>query len=165
LSTEPERPPLLLEVGRIVKPHGIRGEVAVYPITNRPEARFAPGSVLLSDQGPMEVVAGRPHQAAWLVSFTGVPDRNAAERLRGRVLRAEPIAEEDDPDALWVHDLIGAEVVDGGGRSHGRVVAVEANPASDLLVLDGERLVPLVFVVSHGPGLVVIDPPPGLLED
>ena len=56
-------------------------------------------------------------------------------------------------------------MVDVSGRSHGRVEAVEANPASDLLVLKGERLVPLVFVVSHGPGRVVIDPPVGLLDD
>ena len=83
--------PVLLEVGRIVKPHGIRGEVSVYPITNRPEVRFAPGSVLQSDEGPMEVVAGRPHQATWLVAFAGVADRTAAEALRGRVLRATPI--------------------------------------------------------------------------
>ncbi len=136
----------------------------MYPITNRPERRFYAGAVLQTDQGPMEVAAARPHQAAWLVLFTGVPDRNAAETLRGRLLRAEPIEDEDDPDTLWVHELIGADVVDTGGCSHGRVVAVEANPASDLLVLDGERLVPLVFVVSHGPGQVVIDPPAGLLD-
>lgn len=151
-------------MGRIVKPHGLRGEVSVYPITNRPERRFLPGAILQSDDGPMEVAAARPHQAAWLVVFVGVADRTAAEGLRGRVLRAEPIEDEDDPDALWVHELIGAEVVDTGGTSHGRVEAVEANPASDLLVLNGERLVPLVFVVSHAPGRVVIDPPAGLLD-
>jgi 16S rRNA processing protein RimM len=156
--------PVLLEVGRIVKPHGLRGEVSVYPITNRPELRFVAGAVLQSDRGPMEIVSARPHQAAWLVTFAGVPDRTAAETLRGRVLRAEPIEAEDDPDTLWVHELIGAEVVDTAGVSHGRVEAVEANPASDLLVLNGERLVPLVFVVSHAPGRVVIDPPAGLLD-
>ena len=161
MSTEP---PLLLEVGRIVKPHGLRGEVSVYPITNRPELRFVAGAVLQTDDGPMEIVSARPHQAAWLVLFDGVPDRTAAEGLRGRVLRAAPIADGDDPDTLWVHELIGAEVFDTGGRAHGHVKAVEANPASDLLVLNGERLVPLVFVVSHGPGRVVIDPPAGLLD-
>ena len=159
-----EDPPVSLEVGRIVKPHGLRGEVSVYVITTRPERRFAPGAVLQTDQGPMEIVTSRPHQAAWLVQFAGVPDRTAAEGLRGRVLRAEPIEDDDDPDALWVHELIGAEVVDTGGRAHGTVEAVEANPASDLLVLNGERLVPLVFVVSHEPGRVVIDPPAGLLD-
>ncbi len=97
-----------------------------------------------------------------MVAFAGVDDRNAAEGLRGLVLRAEPLEEEG---ALWVHELIGAEVVGVDGRSHGLVEAVEANPASDLLVLSGERLVPLVFVVDHQPGRVVIDPPAGLLDE
>ena len=152
----------MLEVGRIVKPHGIRGEVAVDPITNRPEQRFAAGMVLESDRGPLEVLTGRPHQNRWLVTFAGIVDRNGAEALRGVVLRAEPLEEEG---ALWVHELVGAEVVGVDGRSHGLVEAVEANPASDLLVLAGERLVPLAFVVEHKPGRIVIDPPAGLLDD
>ena len=130
-------------------------------VTNRPEQRFAAGSVLESDDGPMEVLSGRPHQGRWLVTFAGVDDRNAAEALRGRVLRAAAL---DEDDALWVHELVGCEVVDTAGRSYGPVEAVEANPASDLLVLSGERLVPLVFVVTHEPGRVVIDPPAGLLD-
>lgn len=152
----------MLEVGRVVKPHGIRGEVAVEAVTNWPEVRFAPGSVLQSDGGPLEVVAARPHQGRWLVTFAGVDDRNGAESLRGRVLSAdEPL---DEPDALWVHELVGAEVFDLSGARCGVVEAVEANPAADLLVLDGERLVPLTFVVSSEPGRVVIDPPAGLLD-
>ena len=151
----------MLEVGRVVKPHGLRGEVAVEVVTNRPEQRFAAGSVLMSDRGPLEVESGRPHQERWLLTFVGVHDRNEAEALRGLILRAEPLEEEG---ALWVHELIGAEVVGVDGRNYGLVEAVEANPASDLLVLAGERLVPLVFVVRQQPGRVVIDPPPGLLD-
>ena len=151
----------LLEVGRVVKPHGIRGEVAVEAVTNRPDQRFSAGVVLQAEGGLLEVVSARPHQGRWLVTFAGVDDRNAAERLRGVVLRAEPLEEEG---ALWVHELVGAEVVDTGGRSYGPVEAVEANPASDLLVLAGERLVPLTFVIAHEPGRVVIDPPAGLLD-
>ena len=64
-----------------------------------------------------------------------------------------------------MHELIGSEVFDLSGRGYGPVEAVEANPASDLLVLSGERLVPLVFVKTRLPGRVVIDPPPGLLDD
>lgn len=146
----------------MVKPHGLRGEVAVDAITNRPEARFAAGVVLESDRGPMEVVSARPHQGRWLVTFAGVGDRNGAEALRGTVLRAEPM---DEDGALWAHELIGAEVIGQDGRRYGTVEAVEANPASDLLVLDGERLVPLVFVVSQEQGRVVIDPPAGLLDE
>jgi 16S rRNA processing protein RimM len=151
----------VLEVGRVVKPHGVRGDVIVDLVTNRPEQRLAAGSVLDSDRGPLEVVSARPHQGRWIVLFAGYADRDAAETLRGGVLRAEPLEEED---ALWVHELIGAEVVDLSGRSYGPVEAVEANPASDLLVLAGEQLVPLAFVVEQGDGRVVIDPPPGLLE-
>ena len=145
----------MLEVGRIVKPHGLAGEVIVELITNRTE-RMTPGTVL----GGLEVVSAKPHHHRWIVKFGGVASREAADALRGRVLTAEPL---EDDDALWVHDLVGSEVVDVGGQSHGLVTAVEANPASDLLVLEGGGLVPLAFVVSHEPGRVVIDPPEGLL--
>jgi 16S rRNA processing protein RimM len=63
-----------------------------------------------------------------------------------------------------VHDVVGAEVHDRGGAVVGRVTAVEANPAHDLLVLDTGALVPMVFVVELRDGVVVIDPPEGLLE-
>ena len=155
----------MLEVGRIVKPHGIRGEVIVALVTTVTD-RVAPGTVLASDRGDFEVVQSRPHQGRWIVTFAGVADRTAAEGLRGVVLMAPPLADAGaDPDALWVHELIGAEVRDTGGRSHGRVTSIEANPASDLLVLEGGGLVPLRFVVEHSAGQVVVDVPPGLLDD
>ncbi len=152
----------MLEVGRIVKAHGIRGEVIVDLVSNRPEVRLAPGSVLRSERGDLAVRTASAHQGRWIVAFDGVEDRSGAETLRGLVLSAEPL--DDDGDTLWVHDLIGSEVFDLAGRSYGPVEAVEANPASDLLVLSGERLVPLVFVKTRLPGRVVIDPPPGLLD-
>lgn len=152
---------MLLEVGRVLKAHGLRGEVVVELSTNRPE-RLAPGSVLASPTGvPLEVVHASPHQGRWIVAFGGVGDRAGAERLRGTVLLAEPL---DEPAELWVHELIGARVVDTAGRPLGSVLAVEANPASDLLVLEGGGLVPLRFVVDHAPGRVTVDPPEGLLD-
>ena len=144
----------------MVKPHGLRGEVIVELYTNRTE-RLAPGTVLDGPGGPLEVLRATPHQRRWIVSLAGVVDHAGAEALRGAVLSAEPL---DDPDALWVHQLVGSEVVDADGAAHGRVVAVEANPASDLLVLEGGALVPLRFVVESGPGRVVVDPPAGLLD-
>jgi 16S rRNA processing protein RimM len=150
----------VLEIGRIVKPHGIRGEVIVALTTNRNE-RLAPGSVLATPTGSLEVVRASPHQGRWIVAFDGVDDRNRAEQLRATPLSAEPI---DDEGELWVHELIGAEIVDVAGRVHGRVTSVEANPASDLLVLDDGRLVPLTFVVSSSTGRVVVDVPAGLLD-
>jgi 16S rRNA processing protein RimM len=152
--------PALLEVGAISKPHGIRGEVMVRLVTDRTE-RLDPGSVLHSERGPMTVRTSRPHQGHWIVLFDGVPDRNAAEELRNLALLAAPL---EDPDALWVHELVGSRVVDVGGIELGTVAAVEANPASDLLVLDGGGLVPLTFMVDRAPGVVTVDPPPGLLD-
>ena len=151
----------MLEVGRVVKPHGLKGDVIVDMVSNRPEQRLAPGGVLSTAQGDLEVVSARPHQGRWIVVFAGYGDRDGAESLRGRSLLAEPL---DEEGALWVHELIGAEVVDLSGRSYGPVEAVEANAASDLLVLADQQLVPLTFVVEHAGGRVVIDPPDGLLE-
>jgi 16S rRNA processing protein RimM len=146
----------MLEVGRVVKPHGLAGEVIVELTTNRTE-RLVPGAVF----GDLEVETARPHQHRWIVRFAGVTSREGADALRGRVLSAEPI---EDADTLWVHELIGADVVDGTGRHLGRVAAVEANPASDLLVLESGGLIPLTFVVEHAPEQVVVDIPEGLLE-
>lgn len=150
-----------LEVGRVGKAHGLKGEVFVTLSTNRVE-RLDPGATLLADDRPLEVLWARPQQNRYVVAFVGVDDREGAEALRGATLWAEPI---DDPDALWVHELVGVEVVDVDGNSVGTVEGLEANPASDLLVLDTGALVPLEFVVA-GPeaGRITIDPPPGLLE-
>jgi len=150
----------LLEVGRVIKPHGLRGEVIVDLVTNRTE-RLDPGSTLVIEHGELVVADSRPHQKRFIVQFEGVVGRDAAEALRGAVLRAIPI---EDPDALWVHELIGAEVVDTDGAVLGTVEAVEANPASDLLVLASGGLVPVRFVVESTPERVVVDAPPGLLE-
>ncbi len=151
---------MLLEVGRVAKAHGIRGEVLVDLLTDRAE-RVAPGTVLESARGALVVERSSPHQGRWIVAFRGVADRTAAEELRGLVLSAEPI---DDPDALWVHELIGSTVVDGAGTERGRVVAVVANPASDLLELDTGALVPARFIVRREPGRVDVDVPEGLWD-
>jgi 16S rRNA processing protein RimM len=150
----------LLEVGRVAKPHGLKGEVIVELLTDRVE-RVAPGVALQTDQGALVVEYSRPHQHRWIVAFEGVRDRTGADALRGVVLRAESI---DDPETLWIHELIGSEVEDAAGRPLGKVSAVEANPASDLLVLEAGGLIPLRFVVEHGPGRLVVDIPDGLIE-
>ena len=150
-----------LQVGRIGRPHGLTGEVAVTFTSDREERRVA-GAVLYADDRLLVVETVRPHQGRFLVRFAGVTDRDQATRLRGAFLSADPVPGE--PDALWAHELIGATVVDRAGRPHGQVVALEANPAHDLLVLDGGALVPIVFVVEQTPGRVVVDPPDGLLD-
>ncbi len=153
----------MLLVGRVGRAHGLRGEVVVHLLTSETEARLEQGSVLTTDRGTtLTVAAARPHQGKWLVAFDGVATREAAESLRGVELRAEAL---DDPDALWVHELVGAAVVDTAGSPCGTVAAVLANPADDLLELDGGALVPVTFVVGWDEERrLVIDPPDGLLE-
>ncbi len=158
----------LLSIGRIAKPHGLKGELLVSLTTNRTE-RMAVGTALQLASGRVLVVeSSAAHQGRWRVRFSTVPDRNAAEVLHGAELFAEPI---DDPDALWIHDLIGAEVHLHTGEVVGIVASVEGSAASDVLLLDDGRMVPLVFVVSHGRSnddgrfVVTIDPPVGLLDE
>lgn len=154
-----------LVVGRIGRAHGLRGEVAVRFSSNRPE-RSAPGAVLHVDDRELVIATSRPHQDRVLVRFEDVDDRTAAEALQGRELTADPLGDEVelDDDELWIHEVVGAEVHDRSGTVLGRVVAVEANPAHDLLVLDGGALVPMVFVVEQRDRVLVVDPPEGLFD-
>ena len=155
----PSGPPLL-EIGRISRPHGLRGEVVVALTTDRLE-RLAPGSTLATDRGDLVVRAARPHQDRWIVAFDGHATREQADELRGLALRAEAV---DDPDEMWVHELIGSDVVTADGEPLGRCVGVVANPASDLLELESGALVPVVFVVGRAPGRLTVDPPDGLFD-
>ena len=150
----------LLEIGYLRKAHGVRGQLNVQLGTDRPE-RLAPGSRWFARDGWLTVVAATPHQDRWLVTFEELHDRLAAQRYTNTPVYAEPL---DDPDELWVHELIGTAVVEIDGTPRGTCVAVVANPAADLLELDSGALVPAVFVVEHSSERVVIDPPPGLFE-
>jgi len=140
----------------------VRGEVVIELTTERTE-RAAVGSTLHADgHGAVTIIASRPHQGRWIVSLEGVHDRSAAEALHGARLLAEPIVV---PGELFAHDIIGAPVVDTTGAACGTVEAVQANPAADLLVLDNGALVPATFLVERrADGVVVIDPPEGLLD-
>jgi 16S rRNA processing protein RimM len=150
----------LLEVGRVVKPHGLAGEVVVVLVSNRAE-RVEVGSVFSTDAGPLHIEAARPFGANWLMRFVGVDTREQAESLRATVLRSSPL---QDEEAWWVHELIGSIVLDTDGVQLGTVQSVIANPASDLLELDGGGLIPLRFVVERSPGRVVVEVPIGLLD-
>jgi 16S rRNA processing protein RimM len=153
--------PELLEVGRITKAHGLRGEVVVFLSSDRTE-RVDVGSVLTTERGELVITASRPHQDRWIVSFAGVASRESAEALRGLSLSAPPI---EDPEALWVHELIGCTVVTPDGVERGVVESVLDNPASDLLVLDSGSMVPVVFVVQPPrDGILVVETPDGLFD-
>ncbi len=154
-------------MARIGRAHGIRGEVTVTLISDR-EGRVVPGAEFDTDaptgtdrsDAVLWVASVRPHGRTLLVRFEGVDDRAAAEALRGTVLYAEADA---SAEGIWAHQVIGLQVVDLAGTAHGEVVAVQQNPAHDLLVLDDDQLVPAVFIVRVA-DQVVVDPPEGLLE-
>jgi 16S rRNA processing protein RimM len=154
---------VLLEVGRITKPHGLRGEVLVLLSSDRTSC-VDPGSVLFTDRGTLTVAASRPHQDRWIVSFDEITDRSEAEAWRGVVLQGQVLDVDDLDDGDWVHELVGCRVELADGTTVGEVEAVQANPAADLLVLDSGALVPMVFVTDRSDGRIVIDPPEGLLE-
>lgn len=153
-------PDELLEVGRIGRAHGIKGDLYVELITDRTE-RVAVGSRLWDGRRWLVVTASSPSNDRWRVHFEGVDDRNAAEAMARTLLYAEPI---DDPDVVWVHQLIGSDVVEADGTLRGRCTAVIDNPAADLLELDSGALVPMTFVTAVAAGRVTIDPPDGLFD-
>jgi 16S rRNA processing protein RimM len=168
-----------LVVGRIGRPHGIRGDVVIDVRTDDPELRFAVGSVLTTEpaaSGPLTIVAARWHSGRLLVSFAGFEDRGQADDLRGLLLVVESDELEDagDPDEFRDYQLIGLAVLTTDGEQVGKVADV-LHHGQDLLVVagDGARsgaqiLVPfvasLVPEVDVAAGRLVIDPPPGLLD-
>ncbi len=153
----------LREVGRIGRAHGVRGDVYVTLITDRDE-RLAVGARLQAGARWLTVTSSRRQQQRWLVHFEGFDDRTVSEKLTNSVLLAEPLDETDDDDALWVHDLIGAEVVDAAGVSRGLCVSVHDNPAHDILELDSGFLIPVIFVTSCADGVITVDTPDGLFD-
>jgi 16S rRNA processing protein RimM len=151
----------LLEVGHIRRAHGLRGEVFVQLIDDS-DVRVAPGAELIAGDQTLVVETSRvASNGRRVVKFAQIPDRTAAESYANQLLRGRPI---DDPDALWVHELIGRRVVEIDGTDHGRCVAVLANPAADLLELDSGALVPTNFVVSNSDGTITVDTPEGLFD-
>lgn len=172
-------------VGRIGKPHGIRGELSVEPRTDEPDRRFAPGAVLRTEtpRGSAPHGPGRPqsltvetvrwHQDRLLVRFVEVPDRTAAEAARGLVLAADVPADEapEDPEEFYDHQLVGLRVETTEGTAVGEVTLIQHGAGQDLVVVrtpDGaEVLVPfvtaLVPVVDVAAGRLVVADRPGLL--
>jgi 16S rRNA processing protein RimM len=129
-----------LVVGRITRPHGVRGEVSVEVRTDEPDRRFAVGRVLATDPaaaGPLTVEALRWHSGRLLVQFAGVTDRNLAEDLRGTWLTLESAeaGPSDDPDEFHDAELIGLAVVTTSGQAVGRVTDVR-HFGQDLLVIE-----------------------------
>jgi len=163
-----------LQVARIGKPHGIRGEVTVQVQTDNPEERFSAGEELIVIDGPVKsltVKNARWNKTILLLSFQEINDRNQAETLRGARLEIEVSDEpEDDSDEWYEHELLDLKVM-LEGEQVGVITALRTNPAQDLLVFEdtdgNEVYLPFVdeFVPEVDPeaGIVVITPPAGLL--
>lgn len=155
---------MFLEVGRVGKPHGVRGDVFVSFTSDVDERRRVGASLWLDPDGtgePLVIETVRAQQDRHVVGFRGLTDRDAAAALTNKLLYAPSL---DGQDGLWVHRLIGSEVVDVAGTRWGTCRAVVANPAHDIIELDDGVLVPVPFVVSCDGSTTVIDPPEGLRE-
>ncbi len=178
-SPPPEGEAEPVEVGRVVRPHGVRGEAVVEPLTDVPE-RFRPGAELLASRpgapagasSSLTVESVRPHRAWLLVRFAGVDDRDRVEALRGTLLRVPRSAVPEPPADTWYYfQLVGCRCRDRRHGDLGEVVeVVEDGGGVLLLVDDGSRRLPVPFVrqmvreVDPRTRRIELDLPEGLLE-
>lgn len=166
-----------LVVGRIGRPHGVRGELTVEVHTDSPDGRFFPGAVLdtdPADAGPLTVSTVRWVNGRLLLGFAGAPDRTAAEVLRGVLLVAESSTSPppDDPDEFWDHQLVDLTAETVSGQVLGTVAEVLHLPGGDVLAIrrptGGDLLVPFVAAMVPEVDLagrrLVVDPPEGLMD-
>ncbi len=166
-----------LVVGRIGRPHGVRGELTVEVHTDSPEGRFFPGAVLETapaGAGPLTVSSARWANGRLLLGFESASDRTAAEALRGVLLVAESSTSPppEDPEEFWDHQLVDLTAETVAGDVLGTVAEVLHLPGGDVLAIrrpaGADLLVP--FVAAMVPEVdiagrrVVIDPPEGLID-
>jgi len=180
--TEPTQHPESLVVGHVTKPHGTKGEIFVWPLTDRPEDVFGPGrQVQVEDDddpihepvGPLTIEAVRPFKRGLLVKFAGRNQREAVEELAQRYLQIpiEEVAPLEDGEVFY-HQLIGLQVVTAEGETVGKVREVYDTGPTHLLEVrrtaGGQVLIPfterVVKKVDVDAGVMTIKPPPGLLE-
>lgn len=160
-------------VGRIGKPHGIRGEVTIEVRTDEPERRFAPGTTLKREIGSDLIVSEfHWHSGRMLLKFVGVDSRSAAEELRDSILTVERAASEVPQEVNEYYDsnLIGCQVLTVNKEELGHVKDVLHLPSQEVLVVGVvgreylipfvESIVPDVDLVAR---LITVDPPEGLL--
>lgn len=166
----------MVQVGLVVRPHGLRGQVVIAPDTDFGDERFAVGAQVWRKSGgnPMAltVTDSHPQSDRWVVAFEGVTSVEEAEALRGVELR---IPEQSrmplGPDEYYLYDLVGCQVRTGAGVEVGLVKAVYTGAGGALLGVDrdgAEVLVPLVKAMCPEIDVVgrriVVDPPEGLLD-
>ena len=164
-----------LQVARIGKPHGIRGEVTVQVLTDAPGDRFVPGTEFVvepASAGPLTVNSARWNKDILLLGFDEIGTRNEAETLRGAKLFIETEElDEDDDEGWYEHELVGLEARIGS-RVVGKVTALNTMPVQDLLMVttpEGKEI-PVPFVEQIVPevnveeGFIRLTPPDGLFE-
>ena len=172
-------PPTHVAIGRIVQPHGIRGEVAVFPLTEEDE-RFAAGATLYlsataeGGEGltPRTVVSSRRHKGRFLLVLDGVEDRTEAEAHVGAYLLIsyEDAATRREEGEFFLHELVGREVRDEAGERLGVVADGVETAGPPVLEIEGfrpgRRMLPFVreFVVAVEPSALVVRPPEGWRE-
>ena len=164
-----------LQVARIGKPHGIRGEVTVQVLTDAPGDRFVPGTEFVvepASAGPLTVNSARWNKDILLLGFDEIGTRNEAETLRGAKLFIETEElDEDDDEGWYEHELVGLEARIGSSVV-GKVTALNTMPVQDLLMVttpEGkEILIPfveqIVPEVNVDGGFILLTPPDGLFE-
>ncbi|STC96735.1 16S rRNA-processing protein RimM [Corynebacterium renale] len=164
-----------VHIGRVVKSHGIRGEVAIEPTTDDPASRFAVGQVLTGKQAGKQqnltIKTARPHQGRLLVSFEEIADRTAADSLRGMRFYAEPVEEGDgyydyqlEGLAVYLHSDLETKIADVTGVTHmpnRLLLDITLNDGREAMIPFVEDIVPEVDLDE---GFIVIDPPEGLLD-
>lgn len=172
-----------LVVGRVVKAHGLAGELVVDVRTDDPQIRFSPGNHLRlkpsrggvdSAARECEVESSRPHGVRMLVRLVGVVDRDGADLLRGNlfIVDSADLPPITDPDEFYDHQLEGLTVRTVDGAEVGSVTEVLHTAAGELLSVrtatGAEVLVPfvsaIVLSVSLPSAVIEIDPPDGLLD-
>lgn len=162
-------------VGRVARPHGIRGQAIVTPETDFVERRFQTGATLwcrtARGEERLTVTSARVQRGRPIVGFEGFATIEDVKRLSGAELRVpedalQPLSE----GSYYLHELIGCIVETLGGSLVGSVVRVEAG-AGSLLVIEGTRgevLIPLAADVCVEIDVrakrIRVDPPEGLLD-
>lgn len=163
----------MVTVGRILRPHGLKGDVVVESATDFPETRFRRGAtVITSDKRVLTIAGSRPHGDRWVVRFVGLDAIEAVEALRDTELQVEADALGALPAGqYYLHDLVGCAVETVEGRHVGPVAVVYTGAAQAVLGITGpagEILVPLAGDICREVDIaarrIIIAPPEGLLE-
>jgi 16S rRNA processing protein RimM len=165
-----------VELGRIVKPHGLKGEVVVSGVRLSPEELLALGEVFAVDAGgerrALTIAATRPFMQSVLVRFQGVDDVDAARLLHGQVLEVDPARLPPAGDGtVYLFQLVGLSVVTEEGEALGKVADVFQTGATPILVVRGagrERMIPMspdvLKQVDTAGGRVTVHLLPGMEE-